>query len=90
VVVVLMWGGDGALRRLRPRFWIEFGCANACLMLGVVTLTWRDWIELVLHVDPDRSSGMLEWSLVGVFAVLAVTLTAVACREARHRYALGD
>jgi hypothetical protein len=37
---------------MRKRFWIESAAAVACGALAVVTLFWRDWIE-VTGWDPD-------------------------------------
>jgi hypothetical protein len=48
-------------------------------ILGVVTIVCRDWIELVLGIDPDHDSGALEWLLVAIFAAIAIAC-AVAVR----------
>ena len=61
---------------LRARFWVEVALAVSALVLGVVTLVWPDWLELVLGVDPDHGSGSLEafislglMAFAGLFAV---------------------
>ena len=58
--------------------------ALACLsaLLAVTTLLWRDWIELVFRVDPDRGSGVLEWAVVGACVAMSVAFAALARREA--------
>jgi hypothetical protein len=55
----------------RARFWIEAALAALSGVLCVLTLVWRDWIEAVFRVDPDRQSGALEWLVVA--ALLALT-----------------
>jgi uncharacterized protein involved in cysteine biosynthesis len=64
---------------VRRRFWLESGLALGCGILAVVTLVWRDWIELLTGFDPDHHSGWLEWLLVAVLAV-ACLLVGVAAR----------
>ena len=61
--------------RLPVQFWIETALAAVSGGLTIVTLVWRDWIEAVLHVDPDAHSGAAEWTIVGI--ALAVTIAAI-------------
>jgi hypothetical protein len=67
----------------RARFWIEAGLAAVAGMLAVVTLVWRDWIEALTGLDPDRHDGSLEWLIVAVLTVSAVVLAQLARRERR-------
>ena len=53
------------------RFWVEAGLGALSAALLVVTLVWPDWLELVLHIDPDGGNGAVEWAIVAVFAILA-------------------
>ena len=44
-------------RELRGRFWVEAGLALISGALVVITLVWRDWIEIVFGIDPDEGNG---------------------------------
>jgi hypothetical protein len=48
----------------RIRSWLEAVLGVAASGLGLVTLFWHDWIELLFGVDPDQGSGAVEWLLV--------------------------
>jgi hypothetical protein len=52
--------------------------------LFVITLVWRDWIELVFGVDPDKSYGSLEWLIVGALLVVTLALFTLAGFEWRR------
>jgi hypothetical protein len=65
-----------AWRVRRVRFWIESLIAVASLILGLVTLVRRDWIEGVFGVDPDNRSGTVEWLVVAGLLVAAGVGTA--------------
>ena len=67
--------------RLRLRFWIEVGTALASSSLCLVTTVRHDWIELAFRVDPDQSSGSLEWLLVAATLSIAVVTAFLARRE---------
>lgn len=65
-------------RQLHKRFWVEASLGSLSALLFVVTLAWPQWIELVLHVDPDFGSGKLEWAIAMLMSVLAVASFALA------------
>ena len=71
-------------KRLGFSFWSDFTLASVAAALGVLTLVWRDWIEGVFGIDPDRHSGSLEWTIVAVCCVLALVFSALARREWRR------
>ena len=71
-------------RELPRRFWVESILSVITLGTALLTALWHDWIELVFKVDPDRGSGLLEWSIVGVLAVTAVVLALLARAEWRR------
>jgi hypothetical protein len=47
-------------------------------LVAAITLFWHDWIEIVFGVDPDKGSGLAEWSIVAVLTTAAVTLSIIA------------
>jgi hypothetical protein len=51
-------------RRLRPAFWLEIIAATVSGVFLVLAILWRDWIEIVFHVDPDRGNGAVEGLIV--------------------------
>ena len=75
--------------QVRARFWIEAVLAALTIVLFVLTLVTRNWIELVFGVDPDASSGALEWLIVGGLFVLAVAFSAMARVEWRRAQTSG-
>ncbi len=71
-------------KTLRRRFWLETGMAIVTCVLFVVTLLYRDWIEVVFGVDPDNRSGVLEWLIVGALFVVTIALFTLARYEWRR------
>ncbi len=69
---------------LRPRFWLEGGLGVLTVVLFVVTLVQRDWIEALFGIDPDQASGSLEWSIVGGLLLVTLALFSLAARELRR------
>ena len=60
--------------------------AAASGLAFLLTLFLRDWIEVVLPVDPDRHSGGVEWIVSAVFLGAAFAFAASA-RAAWNAYA---
>jgi hypothetical protein len=69
---------------LRPLFWIEALLALGNAALVIMTLVWKDWIEIVFNVDPDAGSGAVEWTVVAVTLLLTVVFLALARSEWRR------
>lgn len=72
---------------VRARFWLESALASMCGLLAVVTALWRNWVEVVTGVDPDRRSGALEWALLVVLLGLFVVISGAARIEWRRSWA---
>ena len=69
---------------LRRRFWVEAVLAAVTMLLTFVTLVWPQWIEDVMHVEPDAGSGSAEWAVVLLFAAASVISAALARHEWRR------
>jgi hypothetical protein len=69
---------------LRRRFWLETGMAIVTSILLVLTLIWRDWIEIVFRLDPDQGNGTLEWLIVGALLGVTIILFTLASFEWRR------
>ncbi len=66
------------MRTVRRRFWVEAVAGVVTGVMLVVTAIWPTWIERLWEVEPDGGDGSLEWALVGVLAVVTITLSVVA------------
>jgi len=53
---------------------VEVGFAGVATIVFVVTLLWKDWIEILFSVDPDAGSGALEWLIPTLFLGAALFL----------------
>jgi hypothetical protein len=67
---------------VRARFWLDAALASTAAVLAALTVFWRDWLEFVTGLDPDRHSGALEWAIAAGFVAVAL----VACSAARHEW----
>jgi hypothetical protein len=67
------------------RFRIEATLAAASFLAALATVVSREWIELLLRVDPDGGDGSVElWVVVGCVMVTLVSGGA-AVRDRRRR-----
>jgi hypothetical protein len=72
------------LRKARVRFWIEVVLPVVTAALLLLTLISREWIEKVFGVEPDASSGALEWGIVVALAVATVAFSLMARAESKR------
>jgi hypothetical protein len=71
-------------RALRNRFWVETTLGSATTILAAITLISREWIEVLLGVDPDGGSGALEWAILAILATASLALGLMARMELRR------
>ena len=50
----------------------------------ILTLLWKDWIEIVFGMDPDHHSGSVEWLIVAVSLAVTVIFFVLARLEWRR------
>ncbi|HKQ00725.1 MAG TPA: ABC transporter permease [Actinomycetes bacterium] len=77
------------MRTLRPIFWIETLLAVVSGISTVLTMLWRDWIEILFGVNPDHGNGSAEWLIVVASLAVTVVLSMLARREWRRAAAAG-
>jgi hypothetical protein len=73
---------------LSRTFLVEAGLFVVAAVNVVLTLLWRDWIEVVFRVDPDNHSGAFEWALVVTSLAAAMLFGTLARREWRRLAAM--
>lgn len=64
-------------------FWIEVAVGAAACGLFLVSLVWRDWIELLTGAEPDGGGGAVEWSTVAALLATSLACSALARRGRR-------
>jgi hypothetical protein len=71
-------------RHLRARFWVEAFLASVSGVFLILTLLWKDWIEIVFGVDPDHHNGSVEWLIVAVSLATSMAFFVLARLEWRR------
>jgi hypothetical protein len=59
-------------RRLRRHFYLNPAAALTSIALLILTLVWRNWIEIAFGIDPDRNSGLTELGAAAVCTEVAL------------------
>ena len=62
----------------KTRFWIEVTLAGTSAIFFLLTILWKDWVEVIFGVDPDHGDGSVEWQITVAAAVLAVLCAVLA------------
>jgi hypothetical protein len=70
--------------RRQKSVWIELVLASFSALMFLITFVWRDWIELIFNVDPDRGSGLLEWAIVASLGAATIGTGLLARAEWRR------
>ena len=52
--------------------------------LGIITIFWHDWIEILTGWDPDHHSGSVEAGLIVALLAVSVTCAVLARRTYRR------
>ena len=78
------------MTHLKVRARLEMAVALAAGILGLITIFWSDWIEMLTGFDPDQHNGSVEWLLVAGLLVVAVAMGLVARRDWRLLAASGE
>jgi hypothetical protein len=68
----------------KPLVWAEAAVALLAGEVGILTITWPDWIEALIGWNPDRYNGSVEWLISLIALALAITM-GVAARWQWHR-----
>jgi hypothetical protein len=58
--------------------------------LGIITIFWHDWIEILTGWDPDHHSGSVEAGLIVALLAVSVTCAVLARRTYRRIPALSS
>jgi MYXO-CTERM domain-containing protein len=61
----------------------EIAIAVIFAALAVTTAIWPTWIESIFDQSPDAGTGTLEWTIVGLFGLLALVAIGLARRDVR-------
>jgi hypothetical protein len=69
---------------------LEMAVALCAGILGIVTIFWRDWIEILTGWDPDNHGGAVEWIVAVGLLVAAVVMGLAARRHWRLLTAVPD
>jgi hypothetical protein len=74
-------GGETKLKQSRVRVRLETAVTLCAGILGILTIFWRDWIEALTGMDPDRHNGAIEWIVVVGLLAVAVVMGLVSRRH---------
>lgn len=56
------------------RLWLDIIVTSIVGLLGVLTVFWHDWIEVLTGWDPDHHNGSEEWIIVAALLIVATAM----------------
>lgn len=78
------------MKASKGRARLETAGALCAGILGILTIFWHDWIEILTGWDPDNHSAAVEWVIVVALLVAAVAVGLAARRHWRLLTAAQD
>lgn len=66
------------------RFRFEALTSASAFTLALVTVVSSHWIETVFGFDPDHGNGAVEWVVIGLLCMVALSLAGLARRDLRR------
>jgi hypothetical protein len=80
----------GSMTKLQKALMItEKSIGASCALLAVVTIFWRDWIEIFFNWDPDHHNGSAEIGIICGLALTGLVLVLIARWQNRRWSSLG-
>ena len=70
--------------QLRWRFWFESLATAGSAGFFLLTVLWKDWIELLFGLDPDHANGSIEWGITALALAVSFTFFFMARHEWRR------
>ncbi len=70
--------------QLSWRFWFESLAAAVSTGSFLLTVLWKDWIELLFGLDPDHANGSIEWGITALALAASLTFFFMARHEWRR------
>ena len=67
------------MNQMRKRLIVaETAVAGLAGFLAILTIFWRDWLEVLFGADPDHHNGTAELAIIAVLAVTSLLLGSIA------------
>jgi hypothetical protein len=67
------------MNRMRKRLIVvETAAAGLAGFLAILSIFWRDWLEILFGWDPDHHNGTAELALIAGLAVISLLLGCTA------------
>jgi hypothetical protein len=70
---------------MRLLFKLQIGLGVLFVLVGLVTLFWHNWIEVLSGWDPDRGDGSLEWAIGAALLLVGGTMSSAVWLRCKTR-----